>query len=239
MPCRGGVCTPKAKPQQRPSVAQVAQQQGNPVNPGLLPTPQLTNPGMTMPTGPSGIPQQQGNYSMSPITYTDPAKSGWDAFKSYFTGEPGKTQFFPTYQPNQQSVLDMLLGMGTQGLQQNPFNFQPIEDRARKQFTEQTIPSLAERFTALGTGGSQRSSAFTGRLGAAASDLESQLAELRAKYGLLGQQNALSQLQLGLSPRFENAYFPRQSGALQNAATGLGQGAGFLGSLLTKSLFGL
>jgi len=70
--------------------------------------------------------------------------------------------------------------------------FSPIEDQARRQFTTKTIPSLAERFTALG--GGQRSSAFPGALGSAASELESNLASLRAQYGERARQQGFQEL---------------------------------------------
>ena len=52
----------------------------------------------------------------------------------------------------------------------------PISKNAVKRFHAETVPSLAERFSALGSGGSQRSSAFQGALGSAGAGLEQQLA---------------------------------------------------------------
>jgi len=58
-------------------------------------------------------------------------------------------------------------------------DFAPIEAQARQRFTEETIPTLAERFTTL-TGGGQRSGAFERQQAKAATDLETNLAALRA-----------------------------------------------------------
>lgn len=74
-------------------------------------------------------------------------------------------------------------------LQQSDFG--PIEQLARQNFEQQTIPSIAERFAGLGGLGS---TAFRGELGKAGSNLESQLAALRSAHGL--QQSGL-ELQRG------------------------------------------
>jgi len=58
-------------------------------------------------------------------------------------------------------------------------DFDPIEQYYKQQFATQTIPQLAERFT-----GNKESSAFTGALGAAGSQLNTNLALLRAQYDL-------------------------------------------------------
>ena len=81
---------------------------------------------------------------------------------------------------------------------QNPYaGFQEgIANPAIKNFQQNTVPSLAERFTSLGEG-AQRSSAFQGALGSAASSLESDLAGLRNQYGLGQKQFGLQALQAG------------------------------------------
>lgn len=137
---------------------------------------------------------------------------------NFFTGYNAYNQQLPRFTPEQQSALSQLLqqGMGNA-------DFGGIENRARQNFATKTVPSLAERFTAMG--GGQRSSAFQGALGSAASDLESQLAALRGQYGL-------QQLGLGLQPSFENIYIPQQGGLLQGAAPAVGQALGQLPMLL-------
>ncbi len=69
-------------------------------------------------------------------------------------------------------------------------DFAGIEQHARKQFNEQTIPGIAERFAGLG---GLHSTALKGELGKAGSNLESQLAGLRSQYGLQ-RANALGSL---------------------------------------------
>ncbi len=90
----------------------------------------------------------------------------------------------------QQQGVNQLFGNTLAGANTNGFD--AIDANARKQFQQQGIPSLAERFTSLG--GGQRSSAFQGALGGAQADLESQLGALRSQYGLQQQQQRQSLL---------------------------------------------
>lgn len=130
-----------------------------------------------------------------------------------------------------QQLMQLLQGGGSQGIGGAPGSFEPIAQRARTQFQTQTVPGLAERFTALG---GQNSSAFQGALGSAASGLEEGLAAQGSQYGL--QQNAqlqnLIQMLLGFSarPSFENLVFQGQPGAFHGLAQGLGEGIGGFGA---------
>ncbi|MDX1532858.1 MAG: hypothetical protein R3230_01475 [Nitrosopumilaceae archaeon] len=80
-----------------------------------------------------------------------------------------------------QAGLDLLqqLGQPMQGQVPNvnlaPLNIGALQQQARQQFQQQTVPALAERFTA---GGGGRSSAFNRQLAGAAGNLESELAAL-------------------------------------------------------------
>lgn len=139
---------------------------------------------------------------------------------NFFTGYNAYNQQLPRFNPEQQNALSQLLQQGMGNV-----NFGGIEERARQNFATRTVPSLAERFTNQFGSGGQRSSAFSGALGSAASDLESQLAALRGQYGL-------QQLGLGLQPSFENIYIPQQGGLLQGAAPAVGQALGQLPMLL-------
>src|ERR1700684_1866670 len=100
---------------------------------------------------------------------------------------PGQLKQLSTVTPGQGNIIGQA---GTSGLdllkriQGNQFNFEPIAQQARTQFNTQTIPSIAERFASMGSGGSQRSSSFANALGSAGSGLEQSLAALRSQYGL-------------------------------------------------------
>lgn len=130
-------------------------------------------------------------------------------------------RFNPQINPQLQGLLSQTLGQlktNSQG------GFAPIEQQARRQFQTQTIPGLAERFTSLGDS-AQRSSAFQGALGNAASGLESNLAALKGQHGM--QQNQqLMQLLSMLLPTQEQVYKPEEPGFLGSFAPALGSIAG-------------
>lgn len=149
----------------------------------------------------------------------------------FFLGTDPKIQQAPRLGPNQlglqnqgiQQLLQLLQGGGLgQGGGQAP-SFAPIAKQAQTRFSTQTVPALAERFTALG---GRNSSAFQGALGAAGAGLQENLAGMESQYGL--QQNAQNQnlmkllLGLSLSPQFENIAFGGQPGAFHGAAQAAG-----------------
>ena len=162
------------------------------------------------------------------------------ALFDFLGSQPAQNQQISRFKPSQQMALDNLLQQGMSGLQNlnQSYDLAPIEQEARSQFQSQTIPSIAERFTAMGSG--PRSSNFIGRLGAAGAGLEQSLASLRSNVGLQQrgqQQNFLSQLlSLGLQPQNDTLHSPEQPGFLQSAGTpllqGLGQALPFLLPLL-------
>jgi hypothetical protein len=111
------------------------------------------------------------------------------------------------YNQQQQQALNLSLSKG-QELLNNPYaGFEPIETAARNKFQRQSIPGLAERFTALGGSDTKGSSDFAGALGGAQSEFDQGILALRAQYGQQGTQNALRMLQLGLDPQTEQIYF--------------------------------
>jgi hypothetical protein len=172
---------------------------------------------------------------------------------------------FPNLDPQQQQLIMGLIpyiqqlmqqpqanlnqGNGAFDVGQYKFDFNPIAQEARTNFAQQTIPSIAERFSGLGA---QKSSAFGQQLGAAGAVLESGLASLGAQYGLqnrgqeadialrnrgqeaglaLQNQGQLRQYIMSLlgqatQPLYENAYVPRQAGFFENLGVGAGKAAG-------------
>lgn len=160
----------------------------------------------------------------------------------FLTGTPERTQQFQNFTPQQQNLQNQSIGQAL-SLLQNPGSnlsgFQPIEQQARTNFEQKTIPGLAERFSALN---GQRSSAFQGALGSAASEFEQGLGALKSQYGLQSQglQNQLLNqlLGYGLKPSFENVHFQRQPGFLENLGGGVAQGAASILPLLGLLLGG-
>lgn len=160
------------------------------------------------------------------------------AFLDFLLGKREKTQEFQRYSPEQEQVLNMLLGGAQQQipsgleflssiLSQSPEAMQAFEAPALRQFQEQILPMIAEKFTGKFGEGSSRSSAFGQQLGQAGASLAERLQAQRAGLGF----DALSQLQgllgTGLSPRKETALRPATSGALQGLLGGLGGGLGY------------
>jgi len=147
------------------------------------------------------------------------------------------TAQLPTVSPQQQQLQNQSIQQLMSMLGQGAGGFQPIAQQVRNQFQQQTIPTLAERFTSLGTGGAQRSSAFQGALGQAGAGLEGQLAALQSQHQL-GQQGFLSQL--ASRPSFENLFAPpqQQSQGLGNLFGGLGQGLGYAAPSILSGLSG-
>jgi hypothetical protein len=231
MACKNGSCSRNKN--KNPVVTQGA----NPLVPQQSLIPQVAG-------GQQGIPgqfpnAQQGGYPMANVSeISGPKKSFGQKVGQFFTGSNPQLIQLQNFTPDQQYALSQLLQGGLTGLQNNQFDFGPIAQEARGNFYGNTIPTLAERFTAMG-GGAQNSSAFQGALGRAGAGLEQNLAALRSKYNLLGQQNALSQIQTGLAPQFQNIYQSGSGGLLSSIAPGVGQGAGLLGAAKLAGTLGL
>ena len=174
---------------------------------------------------------------------------------------PAGYQSVSTLSKGQRGLLQQLLG-GLQGqssnIQQSPLFQQgssflqnllsgsseasaAFQAPAMRQFHEQIVPALAERFSGLGAG-AQSSSAFSQALGSAGAGLSENLAALRGQLGLQGAgmglgyaQQPISNLQgfsqLGLGTGTK-AFAPKQMPFWQQLLLGLGQGGSqALGSL--------
>lgn len=139
-------------------------------------------------------------------------------------GKKGGVQQAKIVNPEQENILKYLLQQGQQGLQ-NPYaGFAPLAQQARSQFNQQTVPSLAERFSSMGSNNIS-SPAFASQLGQAGAGLEEALAALQSQYGMKNQQSALQLLALGLSPSFQNFYQGSQPGFGENLFGGALQAA--------------
>lgn len=167
-----------------------------------------------------------------------PRRTGLGAF---FLGQPEQTEQLSQYSPQNQEMFNQLigqiLGQYQTGGEFDPAGgggFAPIAEQARTQFEEQTVPSIAERFTAMGGGGG-RSSAFAQQLGQAGAGLEQGLAAQGAQFGL--QQQGLLQNLLGMG-RQESITRPELPGALRELFSSFTGGAGQSMPMLLKMLMG-
>ena len=150
-------------------------------------------------------------------------------------GRKGKWSQQSTMTPQQQGLANWA---GQQGRQQveNPYQgFEPVAQRAQSMFQQQTVPSLAERFTSLGSGNALSSGAFTQQLQGAGTDLSEGLAALMSQYGLQQQGLGQNMMNMGLHPQFENVYTKGGPSFMSGAMGGLSSG---LGSMAGSSMMG-
>lgn len=144
--------------------------------------------------------------------------------------KPAQQQNISRLTPQQLGWQSQAGDLAMKGLQ-NPYEgFEPIANQARDEFQSSTIPSLAERFSSMGSGG-QRSSAFQGALGQAGAGLQSNLAALRSQYGLQQQQQSGNLLNQALQPNFDTRFVQHEPGFLESALGGLSGTLGQYGGM--------
>lgn len=161
-------------------------------------------------------------------------------FAQNFRLKPGQLGQVSNLTPDQQQLITRLLqGLGAPlssglGNLQNILGgsseaFQAFERPALRQFEEDIIPRISERFAGLGAGSS---GGFQQTLARAGERLSENLAAQRS--GL--QSQALSQLMsllgVGTQPQFQNIYQPQSPGFGASFGAGLGQTLGRLPGLL-------
>lgn len=172
------------------------------------------------------------------------------ALSDFLFGTPGKIQPLPSMTGEQQQLLAQLLGglggplgAGLGNLQTllggGQGAFEAFEKPALRQFQEEIVPQIAERFSSLGAG-AQGSSAFGQQLGSAAAGLTERLAAQRAglQSQALQQLSQLLGLGIGTQP-FQYATIPGQEGGLSKLFGGVGSALGQFGTLGLGRLLGL
>lgn len=121
--------------------------------------------------------------------------------KDLLIGKQGGTQRQSQFSQGSQDIMEQLRGLGLEGLKDPYKGFEPIEQQARTNFTQKTVPSIAERFGAS-TGGALSSPALSSQLGQAGAGLEGNLAALKSQYGLENRDSLMKLLGLGLQPEY-------------------------------------
>lgn len=149
---------------------------------------------------------------------------------NFFTGQPATFATSQKFTPQQQNLQGQSIQQILSLLQGNaPQDFSAIENQARQNFSKKTIPTLAERFSALG-GSPGGSSGFAGLLGEAGTGLETDLAAMRSQ---LSNQRLSQLLPFAFAQSFDTQYMPREAGFLENLLApllgGAGQGVGQVG----------
>lgn len=146
--------------------------------------------------------------------------------------KPASTEQIQRFTQPQQQGINQILQQALSGLGQ-PLGqgFAPIAQQARTQFAQNTIPSIAERFSGMGAG-AQGSSAFGQQLGQAGAGLEGQLAGQQSQFGLQEQGLLQQLLGIGLTPQFDSLYKPESPGKISQFGGALmGIGSGLMGPM--------
>lgn len=163
-------------------------------------------------------------------------------------------EFKSTYNPNQLGLIDNLISQikgGNKDITQNqnyqqgqnwlsglfsdPDFFKNFEAPLQRQFQEQTVPDLANRFASMGSGGAMGSTGFRNQLAREGSNLSTNIAALRGgmqqqgvnqalQYGQQPIQNMMQMLQSALQPT-QNVYQGPTAGPLGNIMSSLAGGA--------------
>lgn len=139
-------------------------------------------------------------------------------FMDFLFGKKGGFEQTPTMMPQQQQLLQQLLG-GLGGVSGQGLGFlsnilggdtSQFEAPLMRQFQEQTIPQLSEKFAGFG---GMSSGSFNQALGQAGAGLSEQLGSLRGQLGFQGLGHLQGLMGQGLSARpFESVYRPQQQG---------------------------
>jgi hypothetical protein len=121
------------------------------------------------------------------------------------------SRVLPNATPQQQQLQNQSLSQAL-ALLQGRGGLNPIAQQSQRNFYTNTVPTLAERFTAMGHSNPGTSPAFAATLGQAGSGLQQDLTA--QQYGLLA-------LLSGLGNRSENIFQPEEPGFHENLLTHL------------------
>lgn len=162
-----------------------------------------------------GILPLLGQFAQTPaggMLLSELGSYGANRLKNYIYGEQPLS-------PSQQAQQHLLRQLQQPG-QFQPIGFQPIANEATRQFEQDIIPGLAERFSGMG---GQRSSAFQQSLGQAGGDLASRLAALGSQHAVGQQQAGMQQQGLNQQLLGQLAQFLQGQGQLGLGQQQLGQ----------------
>lgn len=163
-----------------------------------------------------------------------------------FFGKPGEFQQLPTMTPEQQQLMQNIMGGVGQGMDfyqgilgGDTTQLEKLSAPLTRQFEREIVPGIAGRFAG---GNSMRGSAFQNALGRAATDLETNIGSLQANLLNQAAGGLTGMAGLGLQPTFQNIYRPQTPGGIDALGQGLGaMGAGYAqgyGAQSAKSIYG-
>jgi hypothetical protein len=119
-------------------------------------------------------------------------------FSRTFGHHKSEPQQVPLFTPEQEALRQRYMMQG-----EKDTNIEELSKLFRNQYEQETVPDMAEQFTAMG--GGQRSSGFQDALQTAGLNLMQQLAGLK-------MQGGMQKLSLGLEPRFQTIMRPETPG---------------------------
>ena len=157
------------------------------------------------------------------------AGAAFDWLKKGLMGSEDEFQRIPNFDEEQMSALSQLLQHGLGNM--NQFDFAPIEQQARSNFNQNTMPSIAERFTNLGGGNSLGSGSRQRMMAGAQAGLEENLAAMKQQYNLQREPLMQNYLRMGLAPRFDTNV-KEHPGLLKSLGSGLGTAVGAAAKML-------
>jgi hypothetical protein len=164
---------------------------------------------------------------------------GKDKTKELLFGKDAEELQMSTMTPEQQQFLSQFMGgLGeatpqmfqylNQLLSGDSQSYNDFAAPMMRQFQEETIPGIAERFGGMGA---QSSSGFQQSLGKAGAGLQENLAALRSQLQMQATNQLQGMIGQGLGTKsFENLYMPAQPGMIQGMAQGAGQALGQAGA---------
>lgn len=170
-------------------------------------------------------------------------KPGWaEILKKVGFGEEGKELRLDTLDPAQRQLFnDQILpyiinqiGQSNKSLEEYGQEFEPFAQQARQEFNQKTIPTIAERFGALGRTPSG-SGAFRNALQDTAQNFDTQLKSQQAQYALKRQQgqkqHTLGAIGQGLGRQYDTKFTDPTQGLIQPLLGVLGKvGAAYYGA---------
>ena len=177
----------------------------------------------------SGVGALTGDNAKQGSSFSKGQKGGIDDLLNAISGMRGGQQDV-TQNQNYQQGQDWL-----QSMFNDPQFFDKFEAPLQRQFQENTVPDLANRFASMGSGGSLGSTAFRNQMGREGSNLSTNIAALRGgmqqqgvnqsmQYAQQPFQNLMQMYQQALSQPVNNQYMPANAG-IGNMAAPLMNGA--------------
>lgn len=177
----------------------------------------------------AGLTQAMGNKGETKSTYNKAQKGGIEDIFNIIESIKGGAGDI-TQQPGYQKGNEWLMGLFN-----DPEFFKSFEAPLQRQFQEETVPGLANRFAAMGSGGSLGSTGFRNQLAREGSNLHTNIAALRGgmmqnaipqlmQYAQQPFQNLMNLYNTGLGHPTENVYQPPSAGPFAGPLNALTSG---------------